>query len=58
MLNLRKIKFIHTEAEYTEVWKGQKLYPDLCRLMTDYGFKEAYKVDTVENQCDTIWYRV
>lgn len=57
-LNLRKIKFIHTEGEYTEVWKGQKLYKDLCDLLTKYGFKEAYKVDMLAEQCDTVWYRV
>ena len=57
-LNLRKVKFIHTEAEYSQVWKNQKLYSDVCNLLTKYGFKEAYKVDVIEGQCDTIWYRV
>jgi FkbM family methyltransferase len=57
-LNLRRIKFIHTEAEYTQVWENQKLYSDVCDLLTKYGFKEAYKVDVLEGQCDTIWYRV
>jgi FkbM family methyltransferase len=57
-LNLRRVKFIHTEAEYFEVWKGQKLYQDLCDLLTKYGFKEAYCVQTIkEQQCDTVWYR-
>jgi FkbM family methyltransferase len=57
-LNLRRIKFIHTEGEYVEIWKGQKLYQDLCNLLTKHGFKEAYKVEMLKEQCDTVWYRV
>ena len=56
--NLRKIKMIHTEAEYSEVWEGQKLYSDLCDLLTKQGFKEAYRVEMLDFQCDTVWYRV
>lgn len=57
-LNLRKVKFIHTEGEYVQVWENQKLYKDVCDLLIGYGFKEAYRVDVVEGQCDTVWYRV
>lgn len=56
--SLGKIKMIHTEGEYVEFWKGQKLYPELCDLLTRRGFKEAYKTEMLNGQCDTIWYRV
>jgi FkbM family methyltransferase len=56
--SLGKIKMIHTEAEYFEIWKGQKLYSDLCDLLTRRGFKEAYRVEMLDGQCDTVWYRV
>lgn len=56
--SLGKIKMIHTEGEYFEVWEGQKLYSDLRDLLTRRGFEEAYRVDMLEGQCDTVWYRV
>ncbi len=56
--SIRRIKYIHTEAEYTQVWKDQKLYHHVNGLLISYGFKEAYRVDIIEGQCDTIWYRV
>jgi FkbM family methyltransferase len=55
---LNRIKFIHTEGENTEIWKGQKLYSDLCELLTKNGFKESYKTDLLDVQCDTVWYRL
>jgi FkbM family methyltransferase len=56
--SLGKIKMIHTEGEYFEMWEGQKLYSDLCDLLTRRGFKEAYRVEMLEGQCDTVWCRV
>jgi FkbM family methyltransferase len=56
--DIKKLKFIHLEAEYVQFWKNQKLYSDVANLLLEYGFKEAYKIDLGYDQCDTVWYRL
>ena len=54
--DIKKIKYIHMEAETFEYWKGEMTYDTIYKYMESMGFKELYKIDTYPGQCDTVWY--
>ena len=51
------IKTIHVECEHIEIWKNQKLFFDIHKLLTDNNFKMEYFnfVAGGEIQSDSIW---
>lgn len=54
---LKLIKSIHIECEHVEIWKGQKLFFDIHKLLTDNDFKMEYFTFVAggEIQSDSIW---
>lgn len=57
--SLRKVNCLQVEAELTEIWKGEKLFSDVARLLLDRGFELRHFIEfnfpTI--QCDSIWTR-
>lgn len=52
---LNKVKAIHVEAENTPVWKGQYLYKDISKLLSDNGF-ELVSFELKDSiQSDSFW---
>jgi FkbM family methyltransferase len=51
------IKSIHVECEHVEIWKNQKLFFDMHKLLTDNNFKMEYFTFVAggEIQSDSIW---
>ncbi len=39
---LSQIKSFHLECEHKEVWKGQKLYDDVAKFLTDNNYTQIY----------------
>lgn len=39
---LSQIKSFHLECEHKEVWKGQKLYDDVAKFLTDNNYIQIY----------------
>ena len=50
------VKCIHVECEHESVWKGQKLYPDVERLLIDKGFIPV-SMRIGFPQSDSVWVR-
>jgi FkbM family methyltransferase len=53
---IKKLKYIHMEAEYIQHWENQVTYDKIYEYMVNMGFEEHYKTDYPWKQCDTIWY--
>lgn len=54
---LNQIKSFHLECEHREVWKGQKLYDDVAKFLTDNNYTQIY-FDYCPGgtlQSDSIW---
>lgn len=51
------IKSMHIECEHVEIWKSQKLFFDIHKILTDMNFKMEYFkfVAGGEIQSDSIW---
>lgn len=54
--DIKRIKYIHMEAEQIPIWENEITYDVIYKYMIDMGFKESYRKDYTFNQCDTIWY--
>lgn len=50
------VKCIHVECEHEPVWKGQKLYPDVERLLIEKGFIPV-SMRIGFPQSDSVWVR-
>jgi len=55
--DIKKIKYIHLEAEQITLWEGQVTYDKIYEYMIKMGFKELYKIGDYPAQCDTVWYQ-
>lgn len=53
---LKNIKCIHIENEHVEVWKNQKLYSDVERILINNGFILLY-IKNYWPQSDSVWIR-
>ena len=55
--DLHKIKSFHLESEHKEIWKNQKLYPEIKSFMVDKGYSEIYFNFCANDiiQSDSIW---
>ncbi len=51
---LRDVRAIQLEAEHTEAWKGEKLYYDIEKKMTESGF-ELLWFERKFDQSDSLW---
>jgi len=51
---LKSIKCIHIENEHTEVWKNQKLYPEVEPILVNNGFV-MLSIKVGWPQTDSIW---
>jgi len=49
-----KVVVLQLESEVVEVFKGQKLYPEIAEQLRQLGFIETYKEQSV-TQNDTVW---
>jgi len=53
---IKKIKYLHLEAEQKPLWEGQFTYDVICQYMLEMDFIELYKQDfSILGQCDTVW---
>lgn len=56
---IKKIKYLHLEAEQKPLWEGQFTYDVISQYMRDMKFIECYKQDfSILGQCDTVWYNM
>lgn len=51
---LKDVKCLHVEAEHIPIWKSQKLYPDIERLLLENNFVLANFV-RIFSQSDSFW---
>jgi len=49
-----RVACVQLESETEEVFRGQKLYPEIYQLLKEFGFVEMYKEQHV-TQNDTVW---
>jgi len=49
------LKSIYVECEHREIWKNQKLFGDVKKLLTNFNYIEIYR-DNIDNiQSNSIW---
>lgn len=54
--DLKKLKYIHMEAEKKPLWENQITYDIIKNYMLKMGFEEHYNTEYSFEQFDTIWY--
>jgi FkbM family methyltransferase len=56
--DLRLVKLLHIESEVVPMWHNGCNLDDTVNIMTHYGFKEVFRIQTYYQQIDTIWRRL
>jgi FkbM family methyltransferase len=49
------LKSVQIEAEYSEVWKGQKTYGSIVDFMIENEFMNVWEHDIIGIQVDSVW---
>ncbi len=52
---IKNLMSIHLEAEHKEIWKGQRLYDEICHLLVSRGFRCVYFATRDSVQSDSIF---
>ena len=52
---LQSIKSLMIECEHEEIFKGQKLFRDVCSLLVESGFRQMAFKYSYSNQSDSVW---